>query len=48
MSSKAVGNRLMKHIDEPVKFGAQTLCLKLEPKPPGNADAANSYSVRVT
>ena len=48
VSSKAVGKRLKKHIDEPVQSAAQTLCLKLVPKPPGNPDIASSYSVRVT
>ena len=46
VSPKAVGKRLKRHIDEPVQSAAQTLCLKLEPKPPGNADIAGSYSVR--
>ena len=48
VDARAVGLRLKKRVGEPVKAGTKTLCLRLEPKPPGRADIANSYYVHVT
>jgi hypothetical protein len=48
VNALAVGNRLKNHADNPVRSGAQTLCLKLQPKPPGRPDIANIYIVLVS
>jgi hypothetical protein len=48
VSAPAVGNRLVNHVGNPVRFGTQVLTLKVDPKPPGRPDIANSYIVRVS
>jgi hypothetical protein len=48
VSAPAVGNRLVNHVGNPVRFGTQVLTLKVDPKPPGRPDIANSYTVQVS
>jgi hypothetical protein len=48
VSAPAVGRRLMHHVGNTVRFGAQVLCLKKQPKPPGRPNIANSYIVLVS